>query len=234
MTLFLESGALLTSNEDTRKQFWRWLNRNARHIKPRERSKLAGLTIWPDETGRLGAISDLCNPRSRGVGMVLTGFIRRPHQEVRRSNLVSAGGRARTSIRRVPTEREIANWLDTRTARFKMGSTLEGERIDELRRFETDLVILLKVPAIARLLKQSVGTLPALAEDGSVQSRSTLVVQNQRNSQLALPDRYVLRDRERRAALDRLSPALVDPTAAMLHERLFHRRRQLGRSPPAT
>ena len=107
MAKFLEGGTLQTADEDTRRLFWQWLRQNERCVAAHERPKLADLPVWPDENGCLCRISDLCYPRSRRVGVVLAGSIRCPHEQVRRSKLVSAGGRARTSIRRVPTGDEI-------------------------------------------------------------------------------------------------------------------------------
>lgn len=216
MTKFLEGGTLQTADEDTRRLFWQWLRQNERSVTAHERSKLANLSIWPDGDGCLHRISDLCYPRSQRVGAVLADSIRRPHEQVRRSKLVSAGGRARTSIRRVPTGDEITHWLDTRMAGFKMGEKPDAAIIEDLHRFETDLAILMKETAIARLLDAAEFTLPALAQDGSVQPRTVLVIPKRTNDRLALSGRFLLEDRQRAAVLNRLSPALSAPTAAML------------------
>ena len=154
MTEFLEAGSLQAADEQTRRMFWKWLSRNGRKIARGDRSKLADLVVWPDESGSLCKISDLCEPRSGRVGTVLGGFIRRPHEQVRRSRLTSVGGKAQTSIRRVPTRDEIANWLDNRLARFEIGSKSNVATASELGRFETDLAMLLKDTAVARLLNR--------------------------------------------------------------------------------
>ena len=216
MAEFLEGGTLRAADEQTRKMFWKWLCRNGRDIAQRDRPKLADLIIWPDENGRLCKISDLCAPRSGRVGAVLADFIRRPHEEVRRSKLVSVGGKARTALRRAPSEDEIAAWFDTRLARFEIGSEPDAATASELHRFEADLAILLKDRSIAPLLKKATVTLPALARDGSIRLRTELVIRSSANGRLALPDRYLLKDRQRAAMLDKLSPALNAPTPAML------------------
>ena len=216
MARFLEDETLRSADEDTRGKFWQWLRQNERRVAPRERSKLADLVIWPDESGRLHRLSDLCEPRSRRVGAVLADSIHRPHEQVRRSGLVSSGGKARTSIRRTPTGDEIAHWIDSRMARFTVGERPDASTTRHLRRFEADLAILLKEPAIARLLGMTGVTLPALARDGSIQPRTALVIPSANNDRLALPDRFVLEDRQRALGLDKLSPALGTPTAAML------------------
>ena len=216
MAEFLESGTLQAADEQTRKMFWKWLCRNGRNIARRDRPKLADIIIWPDENGRLCKIADLCAPRSGRVGAVLAGFIRRPHEEVRRSKLVSFGGKARTSVRRTPTEDEIATWLGTWLVRFEIGSEPDAATASELHRFEADLAILLKNRSIAPLLKKAAVTLPALARDGSIRLRTELVICSSTNGRLALPDRYLLKDRQRAAILDKLSPALNVPTPAML------------------
>ena len=213
---FLEGGALQAAGDQTRRMFWKWLCRNGRHIAPRDRPKLADLIIWPDENGSLCKISDLCDPRSRRVGTVLAGFIRRPHEQVRRSKLVSVGGRARTSVRRTPTEDEVAAWLDQRLARFEVGGKPDAARTGELQRLEADLAILLEDRSIAPLLKGAAVTLPALARDGLIRFRTELVLSSPGNDRLALPDRFLLEDREGAAILDKLSPALNAPTPAMI------------------
>ena len=163
MARFLDDGTLGTANEDTRRSFWKWLRQNERHVPPRGRLKLADLVIWPDDNGRLCRISDFCDPRSQRVGEVLADAIRRPHEQVRRSKLVSAGRRARTSIRRAPTRVEIDGWLDARMTRFKVGEKPDAATTKDLSRFETDLAILLKDTAVARLLITTEVTLLALA-----------------------------------------------------------------------
>ena len=216
MTEFLESGSLQAADEQTRRMFWKWLFRNGRKIARRDRSKLGDLVVWPDESGSLCKTSDLCEPRSGRVGTVLAGFIRRPHEQVRRSRLVSVGGKARTSIRGVPTQEEIANWLGNRLARFEIGSKSKAATASELERFEADLAILLKDAAVARLLKGLEVTLPALARDDSIQPRDKLVTPRQGNEQLALPSRFLLKNRSSAARLDKLSAPLGAPTAEML------------------
>ena len=216
MTRFLDSGTLETADESTRRRFWKWLSRNEENIKPRERTKLADIPIWPDENGQLCKIADLCNPRSRRVGSVLADCVRRPHEQVRRSKLVSAGGKARTSIRLVPNDAEVASWLRTRMARFQIGSTPDAVTIQQLRRFEAELAVLLKDAAIARILRATVVEIPALALDQSVQPRSRLVMPNRKNIRLALPDRYVLKNPKSTTTLEKLCPALNEPTATML------------------
>ena len=216
MARFLESGTLQAADEDTRRLFWLWLHQNVGRIAARERPRLAEVAIWPDETGSLCTIAELCDPGARRIGMVLGDSIRRPHEQVRRSKLVSARRQARTSIRRVPTSDEIYHWLNTRMAGFVVGDEADSATTDELGRFETDLTVLLSNPTIARLLKAAQMTLPALARDGSIQPRTGLVMPSSRSDRLALSDRFVLNDRQYAALLDKISPALEAPTATML------------------
>jgi hypothetical protein len=91
MADFLGDGTLQNAGEDVRTLFWNWLRQNERRITLRERPKLAEISIWPDDKGRLRALRELCDPRSRRVAGALRDFIRRPHEHVRRSRLISAG-----------------------------------------------------------------------------------------------------------------------------------------------
>lgn len=218
MARFLESGALHAADEHTRRLFWTWLRQNDRRIAPRDRPKLADIPIWPDQTGSLCLLSDLCDPRSRRVSAALAGFIRRPYEQVRRSKLVPVGTRGRTSIRRLPTEVEISLWLDQRMAAFVDREVADESAIAELHSFEADLAILLKDVGIGRLLKATGVTLPALAQDGSIGRRTTLVTPGRSIDRLALRDRFLLKNRQHAATLDKLSPSLSAPTATMLLE----------------
>ena len=161
MAEFLEGGFVQSADEETRRQFWKWLCQNERHVSRRDRPKLASLAIWPDEEGRLRMISELCEPRTRRVGTVLGDAIHRPHQQVLCSKLVSLGGKTGTSIRRVPSPGELASWVATRTTGFEIGSRPEVTTTNQLRRLETDLVVLLKDAPIARQLTRAQMSLPA-------------------------------------------------------------------------
>ena len=216
MADFLEGGTLHAADNQTRRMFWEWLHRNSRRIKQRERTKLAELVIWPDERGELCNISDLCEPSSKRVGAVLAQFIRRPHERVRRCSLVSVGGKARTSVRRRPSEAEVTDWINTQLARFEIEKQPSAIETKALRQFETDLSILLKDRSTTPLLKESGATLPALAQDGSIRQRSELVIPSPANKGLALPNRFLLKNWQRAKTIDKLSAALGGPTPAML------------------
>lgn len=216
MAKFLESDALQVADEDTRRRFWAWLRQNERHVSSSERPTLANLAIWPDANGSLCRISELCDPRSRRVGAVLSGFIRQPHEHVRRSRLVSVGGKAKPSIRCIPTENEIHCWFHARIMNFNVGEVADVATARSLDHLEADLAILLKEPAIARMLKATGVDPLALAQDGSIQERAALFLPRHGNDRLALPGRFVLKNRQRADVLDKLSAALSAPTAMMV------------------
>lgn len=216
MAEFLDGDSLRAASEDTRKLFWQWLCQNERCITTHEKPKLADLYIWPDSNGDLCRISDFCYPRLQRVRAALAGSIRGPHEQVLRSKLASVGGWTRTSIRRIPTSVEIAHWLDTQMARFKVEDRPNTEKVEDLRRFETDIALLMRETTIARLLEATEVTLPALAQDGSIQPRTALVAPGRTNDRLALSSRFLLAGGRPAAALDRLSPPLSAPTATML------------------
>ena len=216
MKLFLENGSLETADEDTRKMFWDWLRRNERSISPRERPKLADIRIWPDDSGNLRTIGELCDPRSRRVAIVLRTFIRQPHDQVRRSRLASSKGKARTAIRRTPNDHEVETWLGNRLTLFPLEPVPDAKTLAALSKFESDLTILLQDPSTARLLKDTVPALPALAQDGSLQERASLVMPSRPTDRLAVPPRFLLKKNSHVDALNRLTPALATPTTAML------------------
>lgn len=216
MESFLESGTLQNADEQTRKLFWKWLRQNERQIGARERAKLADIAIWPDTNGNCRKLAGLCDPRSRRVARVLADSICLPHDDVRRSKLTASGEKRRTSIRRVPSAEEIVAWIDARMACFVIGDRADAATSAALSRFEADITVLLLDAGVARVLGAMDIDLPALAGDGTIRRRSELVMPNRSNERLSLRARFLLRDSSRAAALDRLSPALPGPNAAMV------------------
>lgn len=216
MEKFLGGGALQDAGEQTRKLFWKWLCRNERSIGPRERTKLADLAIWPDANGKFCKLSDLCDVRSQRIATILGDSIRRPHEHVRQLSIVSSGKKIRPSIRRSPSQDEIADWLEVRIAPLVPDDTPDADTIAALGCFDADLMILLKNPVIARMLNEAEMTLPALAQDGSIRPRKGLVLPSKNIERLALRKRFLLKDDRCAIALNRLSPALSEPTVAML------------------
>ena len=215
MAKFLESEALKEADERTRKQFWKWLRQNEGSIGARERAKLTDIAIWPDADGRFCKLSNLCDPRSRRVAIILGDLIRRPHKHVRQSRIATSGKKRRTSIRRVPLHDEISGWLERRRAPFVPGDMPDEDTITALKCFEADLAILLKDPGIARVLRGIEIALPALAQDGSIRLRAELVMPSTNIGRLALRGRFLLK-KNRHTSLDKLSKALSEPKVTML------------------
>jgi len=216
MAKFLDENALDDSDEDTRRKFWEWLRANERLIKSKERKRLVNKKIWPDEEFRLYKLPELCEPRNRYLTNLLRSHIHLPHQQVRRSRLTLRGNTRRSQIRRVPLAEELKSWFDDQIRIFPLNEFADAERAKRLEKFESDLVTLVRDRAIARMLNTIDGTLPALAEGGSVQLRAELVVVDSITKRLALPSRYVLHRTPHHHVLQKFAPALPKPTASML------------------
>jgi hypothetical protein len=216
MASFLESSTLQNADEQTRRLFWKWLRQNERRIAPHERPKLAEIPIWPDDKDELCALSDLCDPRSQRAATVLRDFIRQPHEQVRRSKLISTRSKRRAPIRRTPTDQEITDWLNHKLAAFPVGTSPDEESIAALGRFESDLAVLLQDAGAARALRTAEVPLPALAQDGSIRERSTLVMPSQAVERLAMPCRVLLKYKQHAAVLDKVSSVRSAPTVQML------------------
>ena len=216
MAEFLESGTLQSAEEKTRKLFWKWLRQNERGIGTRERTNLADIAIWPDVDGKLCKLSDLCDLRSQRVVTILGDSIRRPHKHVHQSRIVTSGNKNRTSIRRAPSQDEISNWLEKRTAPFVSGNLPDADTVTALERFEADLTILLKNSGVARMLRTMEIALPALAKDGSIRQRSELIMTDKDNNRLALLPRFLLMNSRHAPTLNKISNALSKPTVTML------------------
>ena len=95
--------------------------------------------------------------------MILGDSIRRPDAHVRRSKLTVSGGRKRTSIRRVPTGKEIQDWLYRRTIDFRIGVMADAEEVAALDRFGGELVTLLSHAGTRRALRVAQVDIPGLA-----------------------------------------------------------------------
>ena len=217
---FLESGGLQAAKESTRMAFWEWLRKNRHQVGRRDRPKLAALPIWPDVNSELCPISVLCEPKSRSVGKVLGTSIRRPHRHVIASKLPSVGGSAKTSIRQAPSQAEVTNWFKKQTAGFANGQELDATEGEEFRRFENDLLVLLKDQRILGFLRMVGVSLLAVARNGTVQLRRELVVSSQSIERADLAGRFMLQDSRRSVPLDKILPAMREPTAAMVLEAL--------------
>jgi len=82
------------------------------------------------------------------------------------------------AIRRIPTDQEVTTWLNSRLAQFPLGIRPDAKKVSDLRKFESDLATLLRDASVARILRAADVTLPALAQDGSIWERATLVAGN--------------------------------------------------------
>lgn len=229
MEKFLEGGVFQNADEQIRKRFWKWLCRNRRSIRPRERTKLADIAIWPDADGKFCKLSDLCDVRSQRIATILGDSIRRPHEHVRQlRSIVSFGKKRRTSIRIFPSQDETADWIERRIAPLVPDDTPDAGTIAALKCLEADLMILLKYPAIDRMLNAAEMTLPALAQDGSIRPREELVLPSKNIERLALRKRFLLKTNRCATALNKLSPVLSEPTVAMLIYTLDEDRENFG------
>ena len=213
---FLASGVIQDSDEHTKRLFWEWYCQNERKISKVDRAKLADIEIWPDIAGNFCRISDFCIPSDRRITIILGISIKRPHASVSKLRLVTIGKKGKTSIRCIPTQDEIENWISARTAQFPIGEGSSSQVKTSLNRFETELTILLKNRGIARLLKKTEIVLPALAQDSSIQPRNELVMPSKENCRLELRRRFLLNLGSNSIPLNKLSPALSEPTVEIL------------------
>ena len=213
---FLDAGALGQADDRTRKRFWAWLRENRSSVLQAQRGKLADLAIWPDIDGRLCTLKGLCEPRSRRVAAILSEVISRPHDHVRRSRLVATRGGRRMSLRRTPSVDEVGDWLEGRLNVLPDGARPNPATTTALRKLQSDLAALLKDAAIARGLRSADISLPALAQDGSIQRRGSLVEPSKPVNRLALRQRFLLKRTRYDRSLNALCAPLEGPTADML------------------
>jgi len=213
---FLDDNALDEADVQTRRRFWEWLRVNETRIKPKETTRLFSMTIWPDERSEMFKLSELCDPKNRGITEILKSSIHVPNEQMRRSRLTALGKKGQRRIRRVPSANELRGWLADRIASLAVAELPDREAVNRLERFEVDLAVLLQDQAIARVLNTIDSVLPAFAEDGSVRWRTRLVLADNSIKRLGLPARFVIRRSRASDIIQKLSPALAEPTTSML------------------
>jgi len=216
---FLEGDSLEHEDEETRRQLWQWLRTHEEDVPARARTRLVSLPLWPDTTGRLRSLPDLCEPRSARVARLLAPAIHRPHKQVLSSKLAGGARTGPRALRRVPTPEELSAWLESQLAALEEGPA-DDEAAARLKRFEENVASLLGERSIAELVRQLDLELPALAQDGSIRMRSDLVLPSESVARLALPSRMLLAQSRSTRAVQRLCSALTAPTAAMLETAL--------------
>ena len=120
------------------------------------------------------------------------------------------------SLRRTPSVDEAGSWLDGRLKALPDDARPRTATITALRKLQSDLAVLLKDAAIARGLRAAGVSLPALAQDGSVQRRGNLVGSSRSANRLALRRRFLLKGTRHDRSLNTLCAPLAAPTADML------------------
>jgi hypothetical protein len=216
MAKFLADNQLEDCDAHTRRQFWEWLRVNEAQIKPKETTQLVHMTIWPDENYELCTLTQLCEPKNRNITEILKPSIHVPHDHVRRSRLAVVGKKRQGRIRRVPTASELANWLDDRIASFPTNERADNDVATKMERLESNLALLLKDPSIAPVVKAINRAIPGLAEDGFVRWRSDMILPDTSIRRLELPARFLLRRSRFVANVQKVAPALSEPTTSML------------------
>lgn len=221
ITKFLESVTLQQASENLRLDFWNWLLKNPKLVRPNDHKTLSELKIWPDTDGELRRLSDLCEPNNSHLQTILNKFINRPHKSIKSLRFVKYGNRGKISIRSNPNSDEITNWLNAQLSQFTNIVEADFDMVKKLNRFENNLTKLNEVKKISHLLKNTENfELPALAQDGSIQLRANLVVPTLEIEYLALPKRYLISNYRHSAKLDKLSPTLMTPLPSMLVDAL--------------
>ena len=110
----------------------------------------------------------------------------------------------------------MADWMERRVRVLPDAARPERATIRTLRKLQSDLAVLLKDAAIARGLRAAGKSLPALAQDGSLQRRGSLVEPGGSVDRLALSKRFLLEKTRHDRNLEVIWPPLAAPTAEML------------------
>ncbi len=136
---FLDRAEIEGAEEETRRLFWQWVKANWKSVPKRQWARIAGLQIWPDNSGVLLSLSALCKPHKEKVTTILKDVLHTPDSQVLRISPVKKAKRGRLYIRTKPTETEIATFTDKRLLEFPRGKLLSDEEQEHFHAFETDL-----------------------------------------------------------------------------------------------
>lgn len=136
---FLNRAKISEAEEETRQLFWQWVKANWKSVPKQQWARIAGLQIWPDNSGVLLSLSALCKPHKEKVTIILKDVLHTPDSEVLRISPVKKAKRGRLHIRTKPTETEIAMFIDKRLMEFLRGKLLSDEEQEHFCAFETDL-----------------------------------------------------------------------------------------------
>lgn len=219
MMSFLAGGSLQRAGDATRRAFWQWL-RGYSALTSQERGALLDIAVWPDTHRQLRTFTELCEPGAK-IGGILGDAISRPHTELLRFKPVMSVKRGATALRRVPTRPELENWFEHRLDALPVGEPADALAVARLGQLEADLSLLFRERPIATLLRAMATDIPALAQDGSVQWRSALVVASVATGRLALPARYTLKAAKGPTErLQKVWPALPGPSVDMIVDAL--------------
>ena len=204
-TDFLRRAALDKADEQKRALFWCWLKNNWRLIKVKPWSPwptLAGLQIWPDTSGKLQTLSELCKPTRKSIALILEGYISNPHTDVLKVGLVKKAKRGALRIRSIPTESEVMGFLKQHLSGFPKDRALSEDEKGDFHSLERDLAELALDEVIRSYLRTNSGNAFALSKGGYIRPITDLVQINSDSKELYLIEDDIM-DREP-SVLDRI------------------------------
>ena len=204
---FLKRAAFDKADEQKRALFWCWLKSKWKLIKVKPWNPwltLAALQIWPDTSGTLWTLSELCNPKRKSIALILEGYINKPHTDVLRVGLIKKAKRGALRIRSIPTESEVMNFLEQHLSGFPKDRALSEDEKGDFRSLEKDLAELASNKAIRSYLRTDSGSAVALSKSGYVKTTKCLVQINSDSKELYLMEDDIM-DREP-SVLDRIDP----------------------------
>ena len=218
---YLDRADLKNSTVDQRKLFWRWLRANWRQLKPQTLRRLATLPVWPNVSGCPRMLDELCEPANRRIASVMGSVLDRPSGEILRFRMVKSAGRGTLTLRRVPSNEEVEEFLSSGQETFPLDRALSREERKKFRDFEADLSVLATVPQLRDALeelRQEYGV--ALNCDGFLKNPSELVSIQGTAAVLHLPARHMM-DRPE-SILDRVKgwSAKPEPSSSQIEDAL--------------
>ena len=189
---YLDAEQIETASLEDRRSFWRWLRNNWKIVKPRTLRRIADLPVWPSDSGGLLPLDALCKPHTFRVASILGDTLHRPSPEIMKVGLVKKTGKGRLAVRRVPTTKEISEFLSARLHGFPRDRSLTSEERGRFHEFELDLKSLAAASELRKSLTELSDTYGvALAGDRTLKPPASLV-RSEGLSRLYLLARHII------------------------------------------
>ncbi len=189
---FINKADIEHMDKKTRKSFWNWLRVNWKSVPRSDLTRIAQLPVWPDKSGSLVSLSELCEPHTKSIGTILKDVLHRPNSQVFEIGHVKKAKRGKLSVRAKPEYAEVLDFLQAGLAKLPRDRALSYEERKEFHKLEKELATLSQVSSIRIHLENCREKAIALDGNGYLCHVEELVRVDRQNKNLWLPNEYII------------------------------------------